>query len=282
MAHKYLSVLFISDPLIASNNRGESNGNVQSLQKISTAGGTRTILSGYSLRYAMRSALQDQGLRLWRRSRNPTPDNPVGFVYGDNDSPTMDEAVPPTPEGYMDAGFGWMVAPKGKAADSHKSVSAIAVSMAVSTTPFDNGTAFAQGHKAKGKGKPPRPELAPFQFEQHWTRYQFLMTLNLSELDPKIIRPLLRTLKGLQVGGAHASRMNELTPAALIWRFHQVRGQSGLYMGSSMDFAPDGEINLAPLYARAENLGFDFKVGGQGFDFSINDALGLIADEAEK
>ena len=53
---------------------------------------------------------------MWRKVVPPTKENPVGYVYGDNDSPTMFLADPPTPKDFDDGMFGWMIAAKDTAA----------------------------------------------------------------------------------------------------------------------------------------------------------------------
>lgn len=247
---KYLSILFISNPVLAANNRGENEGTLQTLQKINTRTGTRTVLNGASIRRAIRDVMQASGAKMWRRTVQ-TPDIPAGYVYGDNDSPSMDGAVPPTPAGYADEIFGWMVATKDSKEYANRQTSAIAVTAAISTTPYDGDTAFLQGLKAK------ESSLNPFQVERHWTRYQFMITINLADAGDKVPQ-VLDALKGLQVGGNHTANLTELTPDTLIWRFHDVPGQSGLYLGAGVDFSPDEPVNIDPIRTRAENLGFCF------------------------
>jgi len=276
---KYLSILFISSPILAANNRGENDGNLQTLQKINTRTGTRTVLSGPSIRWAIRYFMQAVGAKMWRRVVPPSDTNPVGYIYGDNDSPTMAKALPPIPKGYDDEVFGWMIAAKDTAADAAKQVSGIGVSAAISTTPYDGDTAFCQGLKAKGNDKTGNPELAPFSIERHWTRYQFFITVDLNTMGNSLPY-ILDALKGLQVGGSHAANLTELTPDLLAWHFHKAPGQSGLYLGAGIDFPPDENVDISGLEARAWNLGFDFHVAGIGRPMSVAKALQAIKEEA--
>lgn len=275
----YLSILFVSEPVLAANNRGENNGNVQTLQTFQTKRGDRTLLSGGALRYAQRTVLQDRGLKVWRRVVPTSPDNPVGLVYGDNASPTMAKAQPKTPEGFVDASYGWMIATKGKADEAYKRASDISVSAATSGSSYQGSKTFRQGHSADA-GKSGTPVLAPFQQEQHWTRYQFLMTVNLDEVPLTTLEPLLGSLKGLQVGGNHGGSLTELIPALLVWRFHKVRGQSGLYLGLGIDFSADETVNLTPLHQRAANLGYTFDIAGLGQEMTVAKALDQMLEVA--
>lgn len=273
----YLTLLFISEPIIAANNRGENVGNLQTLQKITTRTGMRTVLSGVALKRAMRDGMQSLGADMWRRTMEPDNTNPVGYIYGTNNSVTMVGAEPPTPEGNDDSIFGWMIATKDKSEHATKRAGAVEVSAAISTTTYDNDTAFVQGLKAT-PNKSGLPELAPFSIERHWTRYQFLMTLNLGKLQDKeeALKYLLETLKSLQVGGSHSSNAAELTPSILAWRFHKTPGQGGLNITGSFTAVPDEDIDLGPLKARAENLGFDFEVAGMGQGTTVSQGLANI------
>lgn len=274
---KYLSLLVISNPVLAANNRGETDNNLQTLQKIGTRRGVRTVLSGQSIRRAIRDSMQASGAKMWRRTIVPTEDNPVGYIYGDNDSPTMANAEPPNPEGYDDEMFGWMVAAKGKADYATKRASYIGVSAAISTTPYDGDKAFCQGLKAKA-GDKGKPDLAPFSAERHWTRYQFLVTLDLEAAGDRA-HHILESLKGLQVGGSHTANLTELTPDLLAWRTHTAPGQSGLYLGAGIVFSPDEPVDIEPLRERAANLGIYIQVAGIGQEMTVAEAIKAIKEE---
>jgi len=273
----YLTLLVVTNPVLASNNRGENEGNLQTLQKVRTREGMRTVLSGYAIKRAIRDAMQANGAKMWRRSVDPDQVNRAGYIYGENDSPTLAGAEPKAPEGYDDVVFGYMSAPKGKAEDAVKRAGCVEVSAALSTTPYDGDMAFVQGLKAA------TPDLAPFSHERHYTRYQFTLTMNLGDLagQPTSLPYLLDSLRFLRVGGSHASNASELSPAVLAWRFHKAPGRGGLHLGAGLDFLPDESVDLTPLRTRCVDLGLDLNVAGQGADMTIAKALDAIKERAE-
>ena len=246
----YLTLLIVSNPVLAANNRGEGTGNLQTLQQITTPTGTRTVLSGVALKRAIRDAMIANGAKMWRRNDGSDPkDNPAGYVYGDNDSPSMAKAEPASPLGYADEQFGFMVAEKGKGEQIAKQKGFCEVSTAVSTTNYDGDVAFVQGLKAKD------PQLNPFQAERHYTRYQFTTTWDLANVDEESFRQALFSLRSLAVGGSHSSNATEITPDQVLWCLHRVPGRAGLQVGISDVLPPDEQLNLDSIKQRAEEIG---------------------------
>lgn len=275
----YLTILFVSNPVLAANNRGEGEGNLQTLQKVNTPRGQRTMLSGYSIKRAIRHSMQCQGARMYRKVVEPTEDNPAGYTYGDNNSPTMADATPNTPQGYDDGAFGYMAAPKGTLAQASKIVGAVEVSPALSTTLYQHDTRFTQGLKAA------EPHLSPFSSEIHYTRYQYTVTANIPDAKKKgfNFELFLKALLYLCVGGNHSSNASEVSPEVMAYRFHKAPGRGGLYLGAGIDFAPDEAVTLTPLQARCASLGInDYKVAGTGCDTNVPDALDDILAEIQK
>jgi len=290
----YLTLLAISEPLLASNNRGENRGNLQTVQTITCRNQTRTVLSGPAIKFAVRHSMQDGGCRMWRNIVPVTDLNPVGFVYGENRASTMKEAIPPTPEGFDDGIFGWMISSKGSSEHAMKAKGLVEVSDAISCSAFDNNIAFCQGHKAgatvyendeddggnrKKKDTTPKPSLAPFHFERHWTRYAFTMTFNLARLKGMgdAVEAVINSLRCLQVGGAHSSRSASMICNTIAWRFHKSPGQGG--MGLILDQQPDTPVDLSALEARAANLGISYNVAGMGLDQTVHDGIASILSE---
>lgn len=275
----YLTLLIISNPLVASNNRGENEGNMQTLQKLKTREGMRTILSGYAIKRAIRDSMQAGGAAMWRKVLDNPKDNPAGYGYGPKDAAAMVDAVPKLPTDYDDTiCFGYMIAKKGESEDAAKQRGNVEVSNAVSTTPYDGDTTFTQGLKAKDG------QLAPFASEKHYTRYQYTLTANLRTLAAreKALGFCLRALLSLRVGGSHASNASEVTPAVLVWRFHDAPGRGGLYLGAGVDFLPDAPVDLAPLGVHCTNLGVtDYTVAGIGMKLSVAEGVEAIIREAE-
>jgi CRISPR-associated protein Cas7/Cst2/DevR subtype I-B len=249
----YVTALFISNPVLAANNRGEGTGNLQTLQRITTPTGSRTVLSGYAIKRAMRDNMLASGANMWRRNDDSDSiANPAGYVYGENNSPTLAKATPDTPAGYADAQFGFMKAEKDKGEQAVKQKGALEVSVAISTTNDVGDLAFAQGLKAKA----PLPN--PFGAERHYTRYQFTVTWDLNKVDAASFSYAANALRSLAVGGSHSSNATEITPDQVLWTLHRTPGRAGLQIGMGDIFPPDEALDLTSIQTRAEELGVSF------------------------
>lgn len=274
----YLTIHIVTQPLLATNARGEGTGNVQVLQKITTAQGPLTVLSGYALKYAIRAALEDMGRDVWRR-RNIHP-TPAGYGYGPSKMVLMKDAVPSSWTDHVDLLGGYMLVGKNEA--DGKNLSRIQrakyqVSDAISTTVFQGDLGFGQGMVAGSS------DLMPFSYERHYTRYQFVVTFNLAEAQKahrlNFVTDHIETLMELQVGGNQASHQSTLVPASLCWRWHNEPGRSGLFVGAdkSQVWQPNKPLTLAPLEQQAADLGITFERGGKEVsDLSIREALDRI------
>lgn len=276
----YLSLMIISRPMLAANNRGENSGNAQTLQKVSTRNDRRTVLSGISIRRAMRVHMQKNGASMWRETLDDmNTEFPAGYVYrkGDTSSNDMNAVVPESPSDFDDTiAFGYMVAPKGSEKGANRHRSQVSVSDALSTTPWDGDTAFAQGLKAGG-------ELNPFSFERHYTRYQFTVNMNLTGLAerPQALPYIIQSLKGLQVGGNHAGHASDVIPEFIVWRFHKEPGTGGLYLAGGLDFEPNKPIDPTGIVVNLKSLGLtDYQMAGTGQEMSISQALEVIETDA--
>ena len=309
----HLTALILSGPVLNSNNRGENDGNLQTIQKIRTREGTRSVLSGYAIRRAIRDSMQaTDSSNLWRWSTDASEEKPAGYTYGKDHATAMFEAIPEKATDYDDTLlFGYMVAAKGegKERDSEededdegeetpkakkgapkeakkeaKKAGAVEVSPAISTTPYDGDMGFVLGLKAKRDEKG-HAGLNPFSHERHFTRYQYTLTVNLSNLKPrpKCFSRLISTLIGLKVGGSHGANASEVTPNILAWRFHKEPGRGGLYMGAGLSHLPDGTIDLQPLHDKIHNLGLtNVSIAGPGLGMTVAEALQAIIKEGQQ
>lgn len=266
----HVTVLIVSNPVLAANNKGEGTGNIQTLQRITTPTGSRTVLSGYALKRAVRDAMIANGARMWRRNDDSDPvKNPAGYVYGDNASPELAKAEPPTPEGYHDNQFGFMKAEKGKGEQIVKQKGAFEMSVAVSTTNDEGDISFVQGLKAA------ESQLNPFGAERHYTRYQFTATWDLAKIDAESFQHAANALRCLAVGGSHSSNATEITPDQILWTLHKVPGRAGLHVGMGDIFPPDERVDLSDIKRRAEMIGVS--VGGVHIDTSGTGIDAMIA-----
>lgn len=259
----YLTILLVSNPVLAANNRGEGGDNHQTLQQITTPTGTRTVLSGAAIKRAIRDAMIANGANLWRRNDTSDPvGNPAGYIYGTNNSPSMAKATPPTPAGYADDQFGFMRAEKGKGEQIAKKKGAFEASVAISTSNYEGDIAFNQGLKVA------EAQLNPYTSDRHFTRYQFTVTWDLAQVDAESFAHTVQALRCLAVGGSHSSNATEITPDRILWCLHKTPGRAGLQVGIGDVFPPDEEVNLMSVYTRAKEIGVgEIFVGVRGLAF---------------
>jgi CRISPR-associated protein Cst2 len=300
----YLSVNIISAPLLAANNRGENQGNISTLQKIESDMGTRTTLSGYAIARDIRHTMQVKGAKVWRGIVDRNADNLTGYVYqkpdGSGTSVEMASAVPASADLFDDTlAFGYMIAAKGsKDEDAFASTSNVELTTAISTTEWKGDTVFIQGQKAAGQkssddkkaagqkssdDKTPRPPtFAPAAQERHFTRYQFLLSANLTALKPRpnCITHVLEALKSIQAGGNHARNASALVPEVMVWRFHQEPGLGGLYLCGGLNHSPEAPVDLGKITNHLAYYGInDARIVSPGSDMNIADAIAsMIAD----
>lgn len=256
----YLTMTFFSSPILQSNAGAESDGNRMLLQKITMGETLRTLLSGVSIRYAIREALAAKyGTELLFRHHHDS-DTMTGYSYGPNRNPSIKDgikdlvALKKTPEDFLDWVFGLMVVEKdGLANDLAKGVwkcrSKVLISEGISTSPFTGESTFHQGIN------PENTNIAPYCMERHFSRYFFRLTFDLDGFPLVILQAIVDAVcEGLRIGGKHARAESELTPDAVLWRFYNAPGNSGMYR---TDFLadPDKPLDLTPFYLEANNKG---------------------------
>lgn len=285
----YLSMLIITAPVLAANARGEGGGNGQTLQKVSTPHGTYTLLSGQSIRRAIRENLQAMGAKLWRKSR-AIPESITGYGYGpNNDKIAMVDVIPENPEQYDDTIlFGYMIAQKAKedGEGTHKCKAALDVTTALSLTPYAGDAFFGQGlNYDKNKTQ---DMLLPYHMEQHYTRYAIGLTVNLNDLRkrPGAFKLLIEAIShGLKVGGNHSAHLSNYDADTVLWRFHKTPSAEGLLTALRPGDVEDIQnLDLTPAFERLK--GKDFRVAGvgdpegrtaaQGFETILADGEALV------
>jgi len=295
-SNKYLGVLFISRPMTGSNSCGETDGgNGSRLQFVTIGNNTYSVLNGPAIRYGIRNALQRMPeIKMWRKH---TPD---GYLYGKDSVRTMVEAKGEVADEakaiqeYIDLlFFGYMIAAEGSGknavADGEEATEKgaagkktpkrrglIQVSMGLSTSPFLGDTSFSLGTKAKDG------ELCPYTGQRHFTRYYFTVHFDLERLREEGLMDrlpiVLQCLRGLQVGGKQSANLAEVVPEALVWRFFDVPGQSGLWVSpTEVSWEPEKKLDLQRLFDSAADCGYTVNVAGNAVSgTSIDDGLKAI------
>jgi len=274
----YMTLLTITRPLLAANNRGESDGTNQTLQTIETRKDSRTTISGYSLRYAIRENIIADGGTCWRVP-DEDPTNPSGFLYYNREGELVRDKIAAVPDNYFNWDdttlFGDMTI-KGKEVNA-KRRGAANVSVAISTTPWDGNTAFVRGLKQE-EGK-----LNPFSGERHFTRYQFTSTLSFRDLQGRVEAAgrFVDGLRNIQAGGNHSANATDLIPDLIVWRTHNRPGTGGLYLAGGLDYEPTEPVDPSNIIEDLRNLGHtDYRMAGRGQEMTIHEGLESIKADA--
>lgn len=193
---------------VASNNRGESEGTVATLQKVIRDGDLYSTVSSEAVRYALRESWQaDPNLPMARKVYHTGSEWAAGAKEFEK------------PEQYIDNDvLGYMHAKKETA--SRRGV--LEVGRAVSLTPWP-GTI---DHHFASPGS--NPSIAtndpiPYACEIHDTRYQYTFAMTPSGLLADKYTRTERTLHALQnlrrVGGCHARFLYDFSPEAVVLRW---------------------------------------------------------------
>lgn len=254
-----------------SNNRGENEGNTNTLQKVIRNGDLYTTVSAEAIRYALRDGWQRDGQTLNRRTvdhrsvrytdrqfedwTNYLDDDVLGFMHAKNE--TLSRRAP------------------------------LEVTRAVSLTPWTgevmHNFAASGSNPAIGTDNP-----IPYSVEVHHTRYQFGFALTPYFLgrgtnddegkydEEERQRRVETTLKGLidlkSVGGAHARYYADYSPEVIILRVTTDPAPRMLYCFDQKEGS--GEIDMRRL---TRKLGADIDpeevIVGTGFDLAELQAL---------
>ena len=202
-----------------SNNRGENEGNTNTLQKVIRNGDLFSTVSAEAIRYALRDGWQRGGETLNRR----TLDHRV-VKYDDREFADAD-----WPNRLDDDVLGFMHAKD----DTVSRRAPLEVTRAISVTPWTGETV----HNFASPGSNPSVtsnDPIPYSIEVHHTRYQFGFAMTPDSLgrarndgdsvhdNDEKIRRIEATLNGLanlrRVGGAHARYFADYSPEILILR----------------------------------------------------------------
>ncbi len=187
---------------IASNNRGESAGNVTTLQKVIKDDGLFTTVSAEAIRYAIREAFTEADKVVNRRI---TAD---GSEWRD---PMFEDW-----ESHLDDDLlGYMLPTK----ETVKRRGCLEISRALSTRPWPGDVVFnaaAVGAQSSGNENP-----IPYGTEIHATRYQYSFALT-----PEALADRTRAIDALEcirdlrrVAGNHSRYLYDFSPDAVVLRW---------------------------------------------------------------
>lgn len=227
---KHLFGAIITDHGIAANNRGETEGNTTTLQKLLWNGDVHTTISAEAIRWAIRTDWQNRGLPVNRR----WDERARGHAWEDRDfqqggEPYIDDDV----LGYMSAQAARQDGneelgdrPAGRRGRARGTTlvrrSRFEATRAVSLSPWTGDVVFNVASvgatpSASQTGRDP----VPYSGEVHATRYQYAFALTPEHLiDRTRAFEVLEAIINLsEVAGNHARFLYDFAPDSVIFRW---------------------------------------------------------------
>lgn len=211
---------FVTPLGTASNNRGVTEGNTTTLQKLVWEGGVHTTVSAEAIRFALRRRLAEAGEpcnRTYDESERVNVWADAAFTRWSEKSkeqPFADDDL----LGYMQAEGAKQEGTKGTAKVRR---AVLEVTRAVSLTPWPGDVTFNAASpgatpSAQKKGSNP----VPYGTEMHATRYQYGIALTPARLRvPERAATALRLLCALgEVAGNHGRFLFDFSPESTVFR----------------------------------------------------------------
>lgn len=262
----------VTDFGTAANNRGETEGNTTTLQKLIWQGGVHTTVSAEAIRFAARQSLatmEDAGTnRTWNEELRVNTWQDAAFEgwSGKKKGKTFidDDLL-----GYMRADA---AKEEGKAGTATVRRAVLEVTRAVSLTPWPGDTTFNAASpgatpSAAKKGKNPKiSNPVPYGAEIHATRYQYGVAMTPERLaDPSRAAKALEALANLRtVAGNHGRFLFDFSPAAIVFRITDDPAPRLLYCFETTDGGQT--IDAKELLRRVECndiVASELVIGGQ-------------------
>ncbi len=232
----------VTAPGVAANNRGETEGNITTLQKVLWNDSVHTTVSSEAIRWAIRYYWQMSGIevnRVWNDERedHEWQDEKFSGWTNDNGKTYIDDDV----LGYMKAEGGKSEGEKGRT-DKRRGVLEIARS--ISIIPFVGDLTF----NAKS-GEKDRTSL--YGTEVHATRYQYGFALTPERLrDKSRAVPTLNALCKLgEVAGNHSRFLFDFSPESVILRITEDPAPRLLYC---FEQGQDGKVSVPELVRKVQ------------------------------
>lgn len=232
----------------AANNRGESDGNITTLQKLLWQGQVHTTVSAEAVRFALRRHLAnvEKTNRCWDEDKrtNTWQDHQFeGWEEADGESFIDDDLL-----GYMTAEA---AQEEGEAGSTNVRRAVLEVTRAISLLPWAGDVTFNAASpeatpSAAKKGNNP----VPYGTELHATRYQYGIALTPERLRKKErAKAAITALCELaEVAGNHGRFLFDFSPESIIFRLTDDPAPRLLYI-----FEQDSQTIDAPaLQARVE------------------------------
>lgn len=200
----------------AANNRGETDGNITTLQKLVWQGATHTTVSAEAIRFALRQLFHDTNRNWDEDRRTNTWEDPdfKGWANGKDRIFIDDDLL-----GFMTASAAKEENTKGSAKVRR---SPLEITRAVSLTPWSGEVTFnaASPGATPSAAKKGTDNPVPYGAEIHGTRYQFGLALTPERLrDASGAAIALRALVSLRkVAGNHGRFLFDFAPDSIVLR----------------------------------------------------------------
>jgi CRISPR-associated protein Cst2 len=232
----------VTHPGVAANNRGESEGNITTLQKILWNGQVHTTVSAEAIRWAIRYYWQQHGMevnRVWEDEKEDhkwTDPNWQGWASQTGKTYIDDDLL-----GYMKAEGGKAEGEKGRA-DKRRGV--LEVARAISMTPFAGDITFNSRSGEKGR-------TSLYGTEIHATRFQYGFALTPSRLrDKNRAVEAIKAMTNLgEVAGNHSRFLFDFSPESIVLRITDDPAPRLLYCFQQTE---DGKICTRELVRRVD------------------------------
>ena len=227
---------------VAANNRGETEGNITTLQKLLWHGQVHTTVSSEAIRWALRYYWQTMGIAVNRQwddeaDHHEWQDDKWAGWAADNDTTYIDDDL----LGYMKAEG---AKKEGGDANVDKRRGVLEIARAVSTTPFIGDITF----NAKS-GEKDRTSL--YGTEVHATRYQYGFAMTPNRLrEPNRVFPALDAIAALgEVAGNHSRFLFDFSPESIVLR---VTGDPAPRLLYCFEQDEQGELSVPQLVRRVQ------------------------------
>lgn len=260
----HLFAAFVTPFGTASNNRGENEGNITTLQKLVWEGNVHSTVSAESIRFALRRRLSEAGEECNRTYDDDSRTNDwkdPKFARWDEKSKeqvfTDDDLL------------GFMIA-EGAAAEGTKGGARVRraileVTRAVSLTPWPGDIVFnaaSPGATPSAQKKGANP--VPYQAEVHATRYQYGIALTPSRLRVATRAALaIEHLCALgQVAGNHGRFLYDFSPESVVFRVTHEAAPRILYAFRPVDDRRVGIADVVRKVAAGDVRASELVIGG--------------------
>lgn len=225
----------------SANNRGESEGNITTLQKVLWNGEVHTTVSAEAIRWALRYYWQTRRIPVNRQWDEQREDH----VWQDE---KWSGWAKPGGETFIDDDLlGFMIAEgakiEGEKGSATKRRGVLEISRAISTSPYAGDISFNARSGEKGR-------TSLYGTEMHATRYQYGFAMTPERLrDKKRCLPALDGLAGLgEVAGNHSRFLYDFSPESVILRLTEDPAPRILYIFKE----ENGEVSAPGLKRKVD------------------------------